>query len=157
MHKKLIFTLLAVIGLLAVPATMTYAARNVHPGTPNLVGTWRMAIAKTATSPEPNETMQTFFADGNYLETNNNLQSGSTGHGVWMGSGNTYLYSFQAFTWDKQGKYNGKRIIHGTLHMDSADHYTGHGEADVIDLAGKVTKAVFAADFEATRMEIQLP
>ena len=101
--------------------------------------------------------MQTFFADGNYLETNNNSAAGSTGHGVWIGSGNTYLYSFQVFTTDEQGVYNGKRIIHGTIRMDGADHFKGHGSADVVDLAGEVTENVFSADFEATRMEVVLP
>ena len=67
-----------------------------------MVGTWKMTIPKTATSPETNETMQTFFADGNYLETNNNSAAGSTGQGVWIGSGNTYLNTFQVFTTDKQ-------------------------------------------------------
>ena len=157
MQNKRIFTLVAVISLLAVLTTTAYAANNYHPASPTLVGTWIMTIAKTATSPETNETMQTFFADGNYLETNNNSKAGSTGHGVWMGSGNTYVYSFQVFTSDAQGKYNGKRIIHATIHMDSPDQYTGHGSADIIDLAGKVTKNVFSADFKATRMEVVLP
>jgi hypothetical protein len=157
MRNKRIFTTLIVIGLLAVLTTTVYATTSAHPATPSIVGTWRMMIPKTATSPETNETMQSFFADGNYLETNNNSQAGSTGHGVWMGSGNTYLYSFQVFTSDAQGKYSGKRIIHATIHMAGADHYTAHGSADVIDLAGKVTKNVFSADFEATRMEVVLP
>ncbi len=157
MGNKRIFTLFLVIGLLAVLTTTAYATSNAHPATPSLVGTWKMTIPKTATSPETNETMQTFFADGNYLETNNNPKSGSLGHGVWIGSGTTYLYSFQVFTFDEQGKYNGKRIIHVTIHMDGPDHYKGHGSADIIDAAGKVTKNVFSADTEATRMEVELP
>jgi len=155
--SKRIVGILATIGSLAALATTAYSATSAQAATPSLVGTWNMSIPKTATSPETNETMQTFFADGNYLETNNNSQAGSTGHGVWMGSGNTYRYSFQVFTSDKQGKYNGKRIIHATIRMDSADHYTGHGVADVIDLAGKVTKGVFAADFEGKRMKMEMP
>jgi hypothetical protein len=157
MRNKRIFLILIVIGLLVALTTTVYATTNAHPSSPTLVGTWKMTIPKTATSPETNETMQTFFSDGNYLETNNNSQAGSTGHGVWMGAGNTYLNTFQVFTSDEQGKYNGKRIIHATIHMDGPDHYTGHGSADVIDLAGKVTKNVFSGDFEATRMEVELP
>jgi len=157
MRNKRIFITLIVLGLLAALTTTVYATTSAHPAAPSLVGTWRMMIPKTATSPETNDTMQSFFADGNYLETNNNSQAGSTGHGIWIGSGNTYLYSFQVFTADAQGKYSGKRIIHATIHMDGADHYTAHGSADVIDLAGKVTKNVFSADFEATRMEVVLP
>lgn len=157
MRNKRMFTIPIVIGLLAVLATTAYAATSHHPASPNVVGTWNMTIPKTASSPETNETMQTFFADGNYLETNNNIKAGSTGQGVWIGSGNTYLYTFQVFTFDEQGKYNGKRIITGKIRMDGPDHFTGSGSADLVDLAGKVTKNAFSANFEATRMEVQLP
>ncbi|MCE7986911.1 MAG: hypothetical protein DYG89_37535 [Caldilinea sp. CFX5] len=123
---------------------------------PNLVGTWQMTIAQTATSPEALETMQTFFADGNYLETNNNPQAGSTGHGVWRGAGGAYHYTFQVFMTDAQGNYAGKRVIRATIQMDGPDHYTGHGSADVIDVAGNVTKNVFAAPIAGTRMAVEL-
>jgi hypothetical protein len=146
-----------VIGLLAVLATTAYATTRNHSASPALVGTWKMTIAKTATSPETNETMQTFFADGNYLETNNNIKAGSTGHGVWIGSNNNYFYTFQVFTSDETGHYTGKRIIRGAIHMDGPDHFTDKGAADVVDLAGKVTKNAFSAAFEATRMEVESP
>jgi len=157
MRNKRIFTIPIVIGLLAVMATTAFAATRNHTASPTIVGTWEMTIPKTATSPETNETMQTFFADGNYLETNNNIKSGSTGQGVWIGSGNTYLTTFQVFTFDEQGKYNGKRIITAKIRMDGPDHYTGTGSADLVDLAGKVTKNAFSGSFEGTRMEVQLP
>jgi len=123
---------------------------------PSLVGTWKMKLAPSAKGPELSETLQTFFADGNFLETNNNLKVSSIGHGVWMGAGNTYVYSWQCFTFEEQGNYNGKRVIHGRIQMDGPDHYNGHGSADVIDLTGKVTKNVFAADVEGTRMQVEL-
>jgi hypothetical protein len=120
-----------------------------------IVGVWKMTIAQTATSPEALETMQTFFADGNYLETNNNPQAGSTGHGVWIGAGDTYHYTFQVFVSDAQGNPSGKRVIRTTIQMDSPDHYAGHGTADIIDLAGNVTKNVFAAPIAGDRMKIE--
>jgi hypothetical protein len=120
-----------------------------------IVGVWKMTIAQTATSPEALETMQTFFADGNYLETNNNPQAGSTGHGVWIGAGDTYQYTFQVFVSDAGGNPSGKRVIRTTIQMDSPDHYTGHGTADIIDLAGNVTKNVFAAPIAGVRMKIE--
>jgi hypothetical protein len=122
---------------------------------PSIVGTWKMTIAQTATSPEALETMQTFFADGNYLETNNNPQAGSTGHGVWIGSDDTYHYTFQVFVSDEQGNYMGKRVIRTTIQMDSPDHYTGRGTADVIDVASNVTKNVFAAPIEGARIKVE--
>jgi hypothetical protein len=157
MRNKRIFTIPIVIGLLAVLATTAFAATRNYQASPTIVGTWNMTIPKTATSPETNETMQTFFADGNYLETNNNIKAGSTGQGVWIGAGNTYISTFQVFTFDAQGNYNGKRIITAKIRMDGPDHYTGIGSADVVDLAGKVTKNAFSGNFEATRMEVQLP
>ena len=157
MRNKRIFTIPIVIGLLAVLATTAFAATRNHSASPTVVGTWKMMIAKTATSPETNETMQTFFADGNYLETNNNIKAGSTGHGVWIGSNNNYFYTFQVFTSDEKGNYTGKRIIRGAIHMDGPDHFTGKASADVVDLAGKVTKNAFSATFEATRMEVESP
>jgi secreted PhoX family phosphatase len=120
-----------------------------------IVGVWKMTIAQTATSPEALETMQTFFADGNYLETNNNPAAGSTGHGVWIGADETYHYTFQVFVSDAQGNYSGKRVIRTTIQMDSPDHYTGQGTGDVIDLAGNVTKNVFAAPIEGARMKVE--
>ena len=51
----------------------------------------------------------------------------------------------------------GKRIIRATLRMDSANHYAGHGVADVIDATGMVTSAVFSADVEGRRMALTSP
>jgi hypothetical protein len=157
MRNKRIFTILTVIGLLAALTMTVYATTSAHPATPSLVGTWKMTLPKTATSPELSESLQTFFADGNFIESINNLSIASTAHGVWIGSGNTYLNTFQTFTYDAQGKYNGKRTIHSSIKMDSADHYTAHFVTDSIDLAGKVTKNIFSGTLEATRMEPELP
>jgi hypothetical protein len=157
MRTKRIFTILAVVVLLALLTTSVYASSSAHPATPNIVGTWRMHIAPSEASPEGLEVMQTFFADGNYMETINNLNAGSTAHGVWMGSGNTYLYTFEVFTFDEQGNSTGKRIIRGSIRMDGPDHITGNGAADVIDAEGKVTKNAFSGPWEATRMEVELP
>ena len=156
MRNKRIFTILIVIGLLAVLTTTAYAATNAHPATPNIVGTWKMSIAPSETSPEGLEVLQTFFADGNYMETIN-ISASTTSHGVWMGAGNTYLYTFHVFSFDEQGNYAGRRIIRGTIHMDGPDHLTGKGTADIITPDGKVIKNAFSAPWEATRMEVELP
>jgi hypothetical protein len=157
MRTKRFAIMFTVLGLLAALTTTAYAKPSTMDSTPNLVGTWKMKLDPSATSPETNETMQTFFADGNYLETNNNIKAGSTGHGVWIGAGNTYLYTFQVFTADENGQYTGKRVISATLHMDGPDHYTGKASADVIDVDGNVTPNVFSATFSGTRMEVELP
>ncbi len=156
MRTKQIMIMVTVLGLLAVLTASVYASSSAHATTPNIVGTWTMKIAPSKTSPEGLEVLQTFFADGNYMETIN-IAASSTSHGVWMGSGNTYLYSFHVFSYDEQGNYNGTRIIRGTIRMDGPDHLIGNGSADVIDAQGKVTKNAFSAPWEATRMEVELP
>jgi hypothetical protein len=98
----------------------------------------------------------TFFADGNYMETIN-IGPSTTAHGVWMGSGNTYVYTFHVFSFDEEGNYAGRRIIRNTIRMDGPDHLTGAGSADIIAPDGKVTKNAFSAPIEATRMEVELP
>ena len=121
-----------------------------------IVGTWKMSIAPSESSPEGLEVLQTFFADGNYLETIN-INACSSSHGVWMGSGSTYFYTFHLFTYDEAGKYSGKRIVRGKIQMDGPDRITGVGAADIITPDGKVIKNAFSAPFEATRMEVELP
>ena len=156
MRNKQIFTTLIIIGLLAVLTTTAYATTNAHPATPNIVGTWKMSIAPSETSPEGLEVLQTFFADGNYMETIN-IGASTTAHGVWIGSGNTYLLTFHVFSFDEKGNYAGRRIIHSTIRMDGPDHITGMGTADVIAPDGKVTKNAFSAPSESTRLEVELP
>ena len=157
MRTKRFLIMFTVLGLLAALTTTAYAAPSFQPSTPSLVGTWKMTIPTTGTSPELTEALQTYFADGNFIETNNNAVAGSTAHGVWIGSGNTYLNTFQVFTFDEQGKYNGKRVIHASIRMDGTDHYTAKFVTDSIDLEGKVTKNVFSGGFEGARMEPEMP
>jgi hypothetical protein len=156
MRNKPLFSICLVVGLLAVLTTTLYATTSAHPATPNIVGTWKMKIAPSKASPEGLEVLQTFFADGNYMETIN-IGASTTSHGVWMGSGNTYLYTFHVFTFDAQGNYAGRRIIRSSIRMDGPDHFTGTGTADIIDPAGKVTKNAFSGLSESTRMEVELP
>ena len=86
-----------------------------------------------------------------------NIGASTTAHGVWIGSGNTYLLTFHVFSFDEKGNYAGRRIIHSTIRMDGPDHITGMGTADVIAPDGKVTKNAFSAPSESTRLEVELP
>ena len=156
MRNKRIFIILSVIGLLLALTTTVYATTSAHPAGPNIVGTWKLAIAPSETSPEGLEVLQTFFADGNYLETIN-IDASTTAHGVWIGSGNTYLYTFHVFTFDEKGAFAGRRIIRGTLRMDGPDHFTGQAKADIITPDGEVIEDAFSVVTEATRMEPELP
>lgn len=159
LHNKRIFTLLMIIGLLAVLTTTAYATGSAHPAAPGIVGAWKTVIPQAEGNPRPTfESMLTFFADGNMIEDNDtNPAQAASAHGVWIGSGNTYLLTFESFTFDEQGKHTGKIQAHLTIKMDSPDHFNATYTADVIDLAGKVNKNVVHGTAESTRMEVVLP
>jgi hypothetical protein len=153
MRTKQILILITMIGLLTLLTTSAYAATNFHPSTPSLVGTWQVTI-KGDSVPQAAETFQTYFADGNFVEFNS---FGETSHGVWFGSGNTYMTSFWGFTFDADGAYTGKQRVRAAIKMDGADHLTAEWVYDTIDLEGKVTEMVDTGTFEGTRMEVELP
>ncbi len=96
-----------------------------------------------------------FFADGNYMESIN-IGASTASHGVWMGAGNTYLYSFHVFSFDEEGEYAGRRIVRVKIQMDGPDHYTGSGAADIITPDGEVIENAFSVTTEGTRMEVEL-
>ncbi len=162
MRNKRMFIILSVIGLLVALTTTVYATTSYHPASPTIVGTWKVIMPKSEGNPDASENLQTFFADGNLIETTSLLGQGGEGpdHGVWMGAGNTYYWTAQLFTFDKDtGQHTGTLKVRAAVKMDDADHFTGQAVGDLIDLAGKVTvnigKVPFA--FKGTRMELELP
>jgi hypothetical protein len=159
MRNKRIFTILILIGLLVALTMTAYATSNAHPATPTLVGTWKTIVPQSAGNPRPTfEAMLTFFADGNMIEANSsNPAQAAPAHGVWIGTGNTYLLTFEAFNFDEQGKHIGKIQAHLSIKMDGPDHFTATYTADAIDQAGKVTKKVVYGTADSTRMEVELP
>src|SRR5215216_50742 len=126
MRSKRILILLTVLGLLAVLTTTGYAASSYHPATPTLVGTWKTLVPQSEGNPRPTfEAMLTFFADGNMVEANSsNPAQAAPAHVFWMGAGNTYLLTFEAFNFDEQGKHMGKIQAHLAIKMDGPDHFT---------------------------------
>jgi hypothetical protein len=112
MRTKRIMMICIVIGLLVMLATTVYAAPTSHPSTPNLVGTWRMTVSLAEGEPETFEALHTFFADGNWVEVNEFKESNQ---GVWIGSGNTYLLTFEGYTFDEQSQHNGKSQVRASI------------------------------------------
>jgi hypothetical protein len=153
--RNLIFLVMA--GLLAALVTSAFATSNVYSSTPNLVGTWRVTVEVEGV-PEGFETLHTYFGDGNFVEaTNIPTAMTTTSHGVWMGSGNTYVVTFEAFEFDEQGQYSRKVKVRSSIQLDDAEHLTAEWVMSTIDPEGKVTEAVAAGTFEGTRMEVELP
>jgi len=143
-----------VIVLLVALTTTVYATTSHQPATPTIVGTWQITIPQSGGNPEAIESLHTFFADGNWVEFNS---FGETAHGVWIGSGNTYLLTFANFAFDEQGKHSGGQKVHCSIRMDGGDHLTAQWVVDTIDGAGKITKKAYYGTFEGTCMEVELP
>ncbi|MFN8491765.1 MAG: hypothetical protein U0350_29465 [Caldilineaceae bacterium] len=159
LRNKRIFTILMVIGLLAVLTTTAYATGSYHPAAPSIVGTWKTVVPHSEGNQQPTfESFLTFTADGNMIEANStNPAQAASAHGVWIGSGSTYLVTFEAFSFDKQGNHVGKVQIHLSIKMDTPDHFKADFTLDVIGLDGKVTKKAAYGTAESTRMEVVLP
>ncbi len=159
MHNKRILTFLTGISLLAVLTTTAYTATSTHAATPTLVGTWNVTIPKSEGNPQPGQSILTFFADGNMVEMNAfaNPATSKPGHGVWIASGNTYLMSFDLFTFDDKGKNTGRVRTYLSIKMNGPDRWNATYTGDLIDLAGKVTKKVAYGTAEGTRMKVEQP
>lgn len=159
MRNKRSFTTLIVIGLLAVLTTTIYAVTSAQSATPGIVGAWEVTIPQSEGNPrETFYALQNFFADGNFVGTDSqNPALFAPVHGIWIGSNSTYLLTFETFTFDEQGKHNGKVRSHHSIKMDGPDHFIDQYVADRIDLAGKVTKKVRYGSAEGTRLEVELP
>ena len=159
MKTKRIFSLLTTGGLLAVLAITTNMVASAQAATPSLVGTWNTTTPQSEGNPRPTfQSMLTFFADGNMVETNtSNPATNTPAHGIWSRSGKDYQLTFESFTFDDQGKHTGKVRAYLTIKMDSPNHFTGTYTADLIDLTGKVTKNVVYGSSDSTRLLAEQP
>jgi hypothetical protein len=157
MNNKQSFTRFIVIGLLAALTATVYS--DAQSTNSDIVGTWETVIPTSEGNPRPNfDAMLTFFADGNMVEVNTgNPATTVPGRGVWIGSGNKYLLTFVIFTFDDKGKHTGKVKTNLSIKMDNSDHFKCTYTADLIDLAGKVTKNVASGSSNSTRLEVELP
>ena len=123
MRTKRIYIILTVLGLLGALTTTVYATSSRHAAAPSIVGVWQVTI-KIEAMPESFEGLYTFFADGNFLDTNSFKE---TNPGVWIGAGNTYVVTFWGFLFDEQGQVNGKARVRASIKMDDTDHFTAQG------------------------------
>jgi hypothetical protein len=159
MNHKQSFTRYIVIGLLVALTTTVYSATTARSGYPDIVDTWETVIPTSEGNPRPNfDAVLTFFADGNMVEVNSGDPATTVpGRGVWIGAGNKYLLTFVIFTFDDKGKHTGKVKTNLSIKMDDSDHFKCTYTADLIDLAGKVTKKAVYGICTGTRLEVELP
>lgn len=159
MNNKRSFARLIVIGLLAALTPTVYSVTTAHSNYPSIVGTWETTVIPPKGSPgDPFQAMLTFFADGNLIETSDgNPTAAASGHGVWTGSGSSYWLSFVLFIFDGIGNNMGKVKTYLAINMVDLNHFTCTVSADLIDLAGKVTKKPFSSTCEGTRLEVKPP
>ncbi len=119
-----------------------------------IVGVWQTAI-KIERMPQGFEGIYTFFADGNFLETNSFKETNS---GVWTHSDGHYALAFWGYLFDEGGQATGKAKVRLTIQMVDANHFTGHGTTNAYDLAGQPTVSPFdgPVTIKGRRVEVEL-
>jgi hypothetical protein len=158
MRNKRVLVWVAILGLLlglaGVSATAS-AAPTQHRAEPAITGVWHTTV-KIEALPEAFYGLWSFYGDGNFLDINSDKE---TNPGIWMGASDTYVLTFWAFSYDDEGKVNGKGRIRLAIKLDGADHFKAKGVTDVFDLQGKPMESPFNGPFtvEGDRMQMELP
>jgi len=119
-----------------------------------IIGVWQTAIKIDGLS-QGFEGLYTFFADGNFLETNSFKETNS---GVWQHNSDHYPVTFWGYLFDERGQATGKAKVRLALQMVDANHYTGHGVTKAYDLAGQPMVSPFEGPVtvNGTRVEVEL-
>ena len=119
-----------------------------------LAGTWRITVPQSEGNPETFTALHTFFADGNWSETNSLRE---VNHGVWTAAGSSNLLTFEGYTFDAAGRCSGTLQVRATVDLLDDDHLAARWETDMIDLQGRVTPRAFYGAFTGTRMAVVQP
>jgi len=120
-----------------------------------IVGVWQTAI-KIDGLLQSFEGLYTFFADGNFLETNSLKETNS---GVWQHNDDHYTVTFCGYLFDDSGQATGKKAkVRLALQIVDANHYSGQGVTNTYDLAGQPTISPFdgPVTVNGTRIEVEL-
>lgn len=141
MNIKRMSVRLLLVALIAVIATSGYTARAAD-SKQSIVGTWLCDVPNG--QPMPFRALQTFHADGTFIETSSLLGRGEEGpaYGVWKRDGGLYRLTFQLFAFDPSTGGNvGMIRVRISLQLESADQLNATaGYVEFIAPDGSVTE-----------------
>jgi hypothetical protein len=118
----------------------------------SLTGTWRITVPQSEGNPETFTALHTFFADGNWSETNSLRE---INHGVWAAAGGSHQLTFEGYTFDGEGRCSGSLQVRAAVDLLDDDHIAAHWATDIIDLQGRVTNRAFYGTYTGTRMAVE--
>jgi hypothetical protein len=142
MNTRQISIVLVITAVIAGALTSAYTAKADDNDRRKIVGTWICDVPNG--DPVPFQALQTFHADGTFVETSSLLGRGEEGpaHGVWSGDDRLYRLTFQLFAFDPgTGDNVGMIRVRVSLRLDGKDHLTAtFGFADFINPDGTITE-----------------
>ena len=122
----------------------------------NLVGSWKINVARSQSGLPPFQALHTYFADGTMTETTSVLGKGTEGpgHGVWVSREDSYHNTFELFVFDDSGEFAGTVRGRSIIQLDSPDAIRGETAIDIFSSDGKHQLNVDKAVFEGQRINI---
>lgn len=123
----------------------------------NIVGTWNVLIPASDGGGAPFEALQTFGADGTFVETSSLLGTGGEGpaHGAWYPTTGGFILSFELFVFDPAtGESVGRVRVRNYLQINDrrSNRFFSFQAVDFIEPDGNVIENIDTGTFSGTRL-----
>lgn len=123
----------------------------------NIVGTWNVRIPASDGGGAPFEALQTFGADGTFIETSSLLGTGGEGpaHGAWFRTVGGFTLSFELFVFDPAtGESVGRVRVRNYIVIPDrrSNNFFSYQAVDFIEPDGNVIPNIDTGTFSATRL-----
>ena len=161
MNTKRSLLILVLVSLLlgGVAVAWAQSSEGTVFGQPRrLVGTWLVDISESDGGLPPFQALQTFHADGTFVETSSLLGGGEEGpaHGVWHRiNNNNYALTFYLFVFDENGDAAGMVRVRAAVHLIDNDRLSGDTAVDFIEPDGTIIPDIDGGPFMGTRLRVE--
>ncbi|MEQ1605806.1 MAG: hypothetical protein ABL999_13155 [Pyrinomonadaceae bacterium] len=133
--------------------------RTAAPETnfPSIVGSWNCHVPTSDGGNAPFDALQTFAADGTFVETSSLLGMGGEGpaHGAYERIRRGYALTFELFVFDPEtGESVGRVRVRAAIKMSSSNSFDAETAVDFIEPDGTVIPDIDGGPFSATRLQV---
>ncbi|MEQ1924010.1 MAG: hypothetical protein ABL952_16005 [Pyrinomonadaceae bacterium] len=129
-----------------------------HGNAPSIIGSWNCLIASSDTGLPAFEALQTFGAEGTFIETSSLLGMGGEGpaHGVYQRFKRGYVLTFELFVFDPAtGESVGRVRVRASIRMTSPNDFTAATAVDFIEPDGTIILDIDGGPFRGTRLNLR--
>lgn len=129
-------------------------------GAGDLVGTWNCYIPASDGGGLPFEALQTFNADGTFVETSSLLGTGTEGpaHGVWQRTLGGFVLTFELFVFDPMSGESVSRVrVRNLIRINNRnkDRFVSYQVVDFIEPDGNLIEGIDSGIFTGDRMALR--